>query len=248
MLRLPLLMIPSHWFRRFLLGLLLLEILGGMAWVTAQMLTSLPHRHAVELAGMLMFISGLYAGAPLFARFLAPYETACPEKSARVAQLSRDIPHLPPVFVYDHPDQNAMAVGILPRWSHIYVTSALVDQLDDNALRATLAHEQTHTQEHHILWNMIYACVFALSVKLVAWRPLFLTGFLVFLTLRRWMEYRADAGAARITSPTAVLSMLEAFERMQPTRRFHRFVAWLTAYPTTPMRIHAIQTGKSPLF
>jgi len=229
------------------MALFILEMAGGLMWFAARLAPDADKALAETIAGM-VFLLGFYSSAPLSARFLAPEETKNQAMQDRLANVLAKMPCTRPVFLYDHAEQNANTVGILARHSRVYVTSGLMDTLSDEGLRGILSHEETHVSEHHILVVLTYACTYALIAHIGKDHHLFIFGFLAFMALRRHLEYRADAGAAKLVGTAAIVTGLKELSTVYPTKRISRWFIFAMAYPTLPMRIKALETGRQILF
>jgi Zn-dependent protease with chaperone function len=166
----------------------------------------------------------------------------------RVLRVAESLPRSSPVFLYDHVDQTASTVGILPRHSRVYVTSGLIARITDQGLKGILAHENTHVRECHIFVTFLYACGYAFLAHVTDSTRLFLFGFLGFMALRRYLEYRADAGGAHDAGRDTMLTGLRELHTMYPTKRWSRWFVFAAPYPTIPMRIRALETGRFRLF
>lgn len=110
--------------------------------------------------------------------------------------------------IHEHPNPEANSVGLLPRWSRIYLTTGLLNSMRDEGVCGMLAHESPHIREHHILATFLYASAFAVSSQLLADDHFFFAALLLFLELRRYSEYRADAGAVAVVGRETLLTML----------------------------------------
>lgn len=240
-------MIPSSWFRRLILFLFVMEVGGGILWASAKLAPDQAHSNLLQTIGSLTFLFGFYAGTPLMARFLAPVPSGSKERQQRLAGIMGKYGETRPVFLYDHRDQEANTVGLWPSQARIYLTSGLLDNMSDAGLTAVIAHENTHARERHILFAFAYACIFAIGSYVSGSNWFFAIGFLIFLGLRRYSEYRADAGGARQVGQTAMLTGLRELAVMYPSKAWHRWLAIIMAYPTLPMRIRAIETGRPAL-
>jgi heat shock protein HtpX len=240
-------MIPSSWFRRLVLALFILEVAGALMWFAARLAPDTDKALAETIAGM-VFLLGFYSSAPLSAHFLAPKETEDLVMQKRLASVVERMPRACPVFLYDHEQQNANTVGVLARHSRVYITSGLMRVLSDEGLKGILAHEDGHVQEHHILVVLIYACTYALIAHVAEDHNLFIFGFLAFMTLRRHLEYRADASAGKLVGSAAIVTGLKELSTVYPTKRISRWFIFAMAYPTLPMRIKALETGRQQLF
>lgn len=241
-------MIPSNWFRRLILALFVLEMAGSLMWLASRMVSDPADQAFAETVAGIVFLLGFYSGAPLSARFLAPVPSKDDEKQRRLANVIASMPRARPVFLYDHDEQNAITVGIIASHSRIYVTSSLMDNLSDEGLRGILAHEDTHVEEHHILVTFTYASAYALVAHIADGHNIFVFGFFAFMTMRRHLEYRADAGAALLVGKAAIVAGLKELNAIYPTKRSSRWFAFAMPYPTLPMRIQAVETGKQWLF
>ncbi len=58
-------MIPSHWFRRVILIVFIMEVAGGILWVTGMLSTNPAAKPMTQALGSLIFLFGFYASAPL---------------------------------------------------------------------------------------------------------------------------------------------------------------------------------------
>jgi Zn-dependent protease with chaperone function len=134
-----------------------------------------------------------------------------------------------------------------PSQSRIYITTGLFDRMSDEGLIGILGHENTHARERHILVGFVYACIFALGSYASDSRTFFVVGFLLFLGLRRYMEYRADAGGALLAGPASMSTGLRELAILYPSAAWHRWLTIIMAYPTLPMRLRALETKRPAL-
>lgn len=100
-------MIPSHWFRRIILIVFIMEVAGGILWVTGRLSTNPAAKPMTQALGSLIFLFGFYASAPLSARFLAPRPSRDAVLQERLARIVATVPDSRPVFLYDHADKEA---------------------------------------------------------------------------------------------------------------------------------------------
>ena len=241
-------MIPSHWFRQALLMLLMLEtVLVATWWVDGLAIRESSRAQAQTAFGVVILLL-VYAGAPLAARFLAPYPAKDQDLQARVNAAVQDLPKSHAVFLYEHPAESASAVGLMARHARVYLTTGLVSRLSDEALRGVLAHEATHIREHHILLSYLYACAYAFAAHFFYSPALTLIGFVGFLALRRYLEYRADAGAAQLVGVSGALVALQELALIYPTRFWSRWTMYGSPYPTLELRKHAVAGGRRVMF
>ena len=239
-------MIPSHWFRRSLLVISLLGIGVVMLWVTG-LVTDPAMRPVVQAAGSVVFLFVFYATAPLSARFLAARPSDESSLQERMARIVASVPACPPVTLHNHADPEANSVGLLPRWSRIYLTTGLLNAMSDEGVRGVLAHESTHIREHHILATFLYASAFAVSSHLLHDDNIFILALLLFLGLRRYSEYRADAGAVAVVGRVVILTTLHELARSYPSKSWHRWFSFANVYPPLSMRIAAVESGRMTL-
>ncbi|MYM84886.1 M48 family metalloprotease [Duganella sp. FT50W] len=193
--------------------------------------------------GLFLFL--FYACAPSYARFIGANVIVDQEMLTRLnsARCDRIRANL---LLYDDDVKNANAVGLVPGYATIYITRSFLQHLSDVGLRGILAHESTHVREFHLLVIAIYASVFASLAQLTGDVYFFVSGVLGFLALRRQLEFRADAGGARMAGKTAMIEALVELAVICPSYRFERWVVFLTPYPTLSMRLQALRTGKKP--
>lgn len=241
-------MIPSTWFRRLIFGLFILEVAGALMWLAAWLVPNPADKAFAQTVAGMVFLLGFYSGAPLSARFLAPRESDDQALQNRLVRVLRELPRSRPVFLYDHDEKNANTVGILASQSRVYVTTGLMAHVSDEGLKGILAHEDTHVVEHHILVTFSYACAYVLVANEVNSNHLFIFGFVAFMTLRRYLEYRADAGAAKLVGKEAMVTGLKELHAIYPSKSWARWFMTVMAYPPLPMRIKALETGRKVLF
>ena len=146
---------------------------------------------------------------------------------------------MPKLYRIDTEMANAFATGRNPDHASVAVTSGILKILNEQQLKAVLAHEITHIKNRDILLSTL-AAVFAGGITVLA-RIGFFTGggredrngleslllvilapiaaLLIQLAISRSREYAADTGSARITGkPKDLISALEALEnRIQST-------------------------------
>lgn len=240
-------MIPSHWFRRIILIVFIMEVAGGILWVTGRLSTNPAAKPMTQALGSLVFLFGFYASAPLSARFLAPRPSRDAALQERLARIVATVPDSRPVFLYDHADQEANTVGLLPSHSRIYVTTGLLASMSDEGMRGVIAHENAHVNERHIFATFTYACCFAVSSHLLDNNNFFFAAFLLFLGIRRYCEYRADAGAAQSVGRETMLTALRELAVLYPSKSWVRWFSFANAYPTLAMRMRAVETGRKAL-
>jgi Zn-dependent protease with chaperone function len=241
-------MIPSHWLRSTILIVFLLTLAVTILWIATDLAPAdRSTQSLIETVAGLFFLFVFNASAPLCARFLAPVASRDRVLQKRLADAAASLPDKYPVFLYDHPSQSATTVGLFQSHSRIYVTHSLVAGMSDDGIRGVLAHEHAHIRERHIFVIFSSACCFVLASHLVQDSSFFLVALLVFLTIRRYCEYRADAGGAAVAGDTPIVTMLKELKAFYPSKSWQRWFAFVNPYPTISMRIHAIQTGQKAL-
>lgn len=242
-------MIPSTWCRSSIVLVVVLGFAAALLWTAASLSSTPAERTFGQTAAGIAFLVAFYAGAPLTARFLASEparDTAMQQRlSTVVAALA-----LPsrPVFLYDHREGNAITVGLVPGHSRVYLTTGFLRELSDTGLGGVLAHEDAHLCEYHVLVTLGYACAYSLLAHLIQDGAFSFAGFLGFTALRRVLEYRADAGAARRVGSAAVITWLQESEKASPSGRWQRLTTFVALHPTVPMRVRALETGRRRLF
>ncbi|PTW61693.1 heat shock protein HtpX [Breoghania corrubedonensis] len=173
---------------------------------------------------------------------------------------------LPPVaFIgwYNADDVNAFAMGVTQDDALIAVSQGAVEQLSKDQLDAVLAHELGHVASNDMA-RMTYArgvrealtffLLFRGLKKLARWifTPL---SELELLRFSRAREFTADAISAHLTSPYAMISVLEALkdgkeEPRSDDRAMIMFAAlgrdsWLSTHPPLEARIEALRASPS---
>lgn len=241
-------MIPSHWFRRIVLGLFILELAGLVMWLSAVLVPNPADKPFAQTVAGIVFLLGYYTAAPWYVQFLAPVPSTDENLHRRLRTILSSMPHVEPVFLYDNKNENASSVGILPSHSRVYVTSALMRKMSDEGVRGVLAHEAAHVRERHIFVIFIYAACYALVSHIAGSNHLFFLGLLAFLALRRHLEYRADAGAARMVGAEATLTFLRELREIYGSSRWSRLFMFLLPYPPLAVRMDAVLTGRRPIF
>lgn len=240
-------MIPTHWFRRLILFLFIMEVGGGMLWVASWVAPTKENAQSFQTVASLIFLFWYYSGTPLMARFLAPFTCKEASRQEMVMSLQKSIPESRPVFLYEHADKEANTVGLFPYQSRIYLTTGLLDNMSQQGLLGILGHENAHVRGLHVLISFCYACIFALGSYLSNSTLFFLAGFFLFLMLRRYLEYCADEGSAKLVGRDAMQTGLQELARLYPAKKCMRFFNFLMAYPTLAMRLKALETGRKVL-
>lgn len=241
-------MIPTHWFRKIIATLVLLELGVVLVYLFSCLFSGPTTRPIGQNLAAIFFMLGFYGLAPVIASFLAPHPTSSKDKQQRLDDVLKTVPGKWEVMLYDHKDKEANTVGITPEFSRVYITSGLEASLSDQGLRGVIAHEFTHIKECHIFFLFFCVCAFILAGSLLRSSNLFIFAFVVFMTVRRYLEYRADAGAARMVGKEVVITALRELQAINPESKWIRRLVLVAAYPTLSMRIKALETGKKIWF
>jgi len=222
-------------------------IAGGLvlAAIANLLVPDPPQANFAQAIAVGVFLFLFYACAPLYARFIGANVIVDQEMLARVIASRCDRSHVR-LLLYDDDAKNASAVGLVPSYATIYITRGFLQHLSAGGLRGILAHESIHVRECHLLVIAFYSSVFALLAQLTGDLYFFVGGVLVFLALRRQLEFRADAGGARVVGRSAMIEALLELALICPSCRWARWVVFLAPYPTLSMRLHALRTGEKP--
>ncbi len=153
---------------------------------------------------------------------------------------------MPEVAIYDAPEPNAFATGPTRNSSLVAVSTGLLHTMQRPHVEAVLAHEVSHAANgdmvtltliqgvlntfviffSRIIGNLIdsalsrgerrssgigyYAAVFVSEIVLG------ILATLIVMAFSRWREYRADAGAAKLSGPHNMIGALQTLARGTP--------------------------------
>ncbi len=142
---------------------------------------------------------------------------------------------MPEVWVYDSPDPNAFATGPSKNNSMVAVSTGLLGHLNEQEVRAVLAHEMGHVYNGdmfvttvlaglmntfvYFISRMVYRHVAERNAMLAFGVYIFLQIVLSFLAMipiawfSRRREYGADAFAAKVYGRDAMISALRSIDR-----------------------------------
>ncbi|NOT67117.1 MAG: M48 family metalloprotease [Methylophilaceae bacterium] len=235
-------------FRSLILVILFLLLAKAIHWVV---IVSGFNPGDVELSttfAILLFMIVFYLIAPISIGFLVKSPS---ENQALVNRLNGILDSLTwknRVILFDHEEKYIFTTGLLTLYSCTYLSTGMLKYLSEDGLKGVLAHELTHVREHHILLSLITACVVVLVVHPFELNFMLLTGFFIFLAIRRLLEYRADVGSAKLVGKQALLKSLFELSALKPTNAQERWFVFAQPYPTLSMRIRALETGMHPLF
>ncbi|MFI9718308.1 M48 family metallopeptidase [Streptomyces sp. NPDC052396] len=97
-----------------------------------------------------------------------------------------DLPKVPPMYVTQDPQPNAMCVGLDE--PVLVLTTGLVELLDEEEMRAVVGHEVGHALSGHAVYRTILLFLTNVAVK-VAWIPLGNIAVMAIVTaLREWFR------------------------------------------------------------
>ncbi|MEU0188602.1 M48 family metallopeptidase [Streptomyces afghaniensis] len=97
-----------------------------------------------------------------------------------------DLEKVPPMYVNQDPQPNAMCIGLDE--PIIVVTTGLVELLDEEEMRAVVGHEVGHALSGHSVYRTILLFLTSLAVR-VAWIPLGNIAIMAIVTgLREWFR------------------------------------------------------------
>jgi heat shock protein HtpX len=152
---------------------------------------------------------------------------------------------MPRLYMSPQPQPNAFATGRGPKHAVVAVTQGILEVLDDEELRAVLAHELSHVRNRDILIGSVAAAI-ALAITFIARIAMFgaifgggddddggnifgllalailapIAAVLIQMALSRSREFQADASGARLLGegePLArALQKIEAYAKRVP--------------------------------
>ena len=97
-----------------------------------------------------------------------------------------DLEKVPPMYVSQNPEPNAMCIGLDE--PIIVLTTGLVELLDEEEMRAVIGHEVGHALSGHAVYRTILLFLTSFAVK-VAWIPLGNVAIMALVTaLREWFR------------------------------------------------------------
>ncbi|OEV02970.1 M48 family metallopeptidase [Streptomyces nanshensis] len=137
-------------------------------------------------------LSGLVTERSLRLLFLANSVRVNDEQFAHLNSMLRDacyildLEKVPPMYVSQDPNPNAMCIGLDA--PVIVVTTGLVELLDEEEMRAVVGHEVGHALSGHAVYRTILLFLTNLALK-VAWIPLGNMAIMAIVTaLREWFR------------------------------------------------------------
>ncbi|MER6420817.1 M48 family metallopeptidase [Streptomyces sp. NPDC001137] len=137
-------------------------------------------------------LSGLLPERSLRLLFLSDSVRVSDQQFAHLNDMLRDacyildLEKVPPMYVNQDPQPNAMCIGL--DQPIIVVTTGLVELLDEEEMRAVIGHEVGHALSGHAVYRTILLFLTQLAVR-VAWIPLGTIAIMAIVTaLREWFR------------------------------------------------------------
>lgn len=150
---------------------------------------------------------------------------------------------MPEVWIYESPDPNAFATGPTKNNSMVAVSTGLLQNLNEQEVRAVLAHEMGHVYNGDmftttVLAGLMNTFVYFISMwvrRIFAERDQAGLGFILSMVLQvvlgilamipiswfsRHREYGADAFSAKVYGKDAMISALKAIDRWVSRAQF----------------------------
>jgi len=153
---------------------------------------------------------------------------------------------------------NAFATGVLPFSKIILIGKPLLNNLNENELKAVVAHELGHTKKHHLFYLMIIMIIIQINIMLIynhtilpyfllhklGWLARGITfGLLIVLAneiigfFQRKMELDADKFAAEIVGKNNIRDALEKLNKITNGKLQVKSIS----HPTLEVRLSFIQ-------
>jgi heat shock protein HtpX len=176
----------------------------------------------------LVFVGSMFWFSDKIAVAAARAKPVSREEAPRLYEIVEDLARrnempMPRLYVSPQPQPNAFATGRGPKHAVVAVTQGILEVLDDDELRAVLAHELSHVRNRDILIGSVAAAV-ALAITFIARIAMFgaifgggddegggnifglialavlapLAAGLIQMALSRSREFQADASGARL--------------------------------------------------
>jgi heat shock protein HtpX len=198
----------------------------------------------------LVFVGSMFWFSDKIAVAAARAKPVSREEAPRLYEIVEDLARrndmpTPRLYVSPQPQPNAFATGRGPTHAVVAVTQGILDVLDDEELRAVLAHELSHVRNRDILIGSVAAAI-ALAITFIARIAMFgaifgggddegggnifgllalailapIAAGLIQMALSRSREFQADASGARLLGegePLArALQKIEAYAKRVP--------------------------------
>jgi heat shock protein HtpX len=204
----------------------------------------------IGLVIALLFVGGSYWFSDKIAVAAARAKPISREEAPRLYEIveelaqKNDMP-MPRLYLSPQPQPNAFATGRGPKHAVVAVTQGILEVLDDEELRAVLAHELSHVRNRDILIGSVAAAI-ATAITFVARIAMFgaifgggddddggnifgllalailapIAAVLIQMALSRSREFQADASGAHLLGegePLArALQKIEAYAKRVP--------------------------------
>lgn len=197
---------------------------------------------------------------------------------------------MPRVYIIPDSTPNAFATGRNPEHAAVAVTEGLLNHLDENEIAAVIAHELSHVRHYDILIATVAATIagaIAMIANFMQFAAMFgggrdgnrnplvmillaiilpIAAMVIQMTISRSREFKADAGAARLTGHPewlqSALQKLESYARRETLHEAqeqtaHMFIInpfsghkvqfsnLFRTHPTTQQRIERLEGLKS---
>jgi Zn-dependent protease with chaperone function len=226
-----------------LLGIMVLaQIIGGALAPTPSL------NDSYASVGLLVAVGLIALELPRIFEFLAARDDVGPAGArgqVTIARLAHRgvVPFLPRLHVIDSKTRAAISLGV-PGEGVIFITNALVNRLDDDALEVTLVHELQHLAKRHTLFHygfVLSVIVTKMVLGLSAWfAPVLL---FIYLAVLRRFEYMADAGAAAALGPERVAAALRKVQAAVEEEDFGPAKEFMSTHPPFPKRIARVMSA-----
>jgi heat shock protein HtpX len=205
----------------------------------------------IGLVIALVFVGGSFWFSDKIAVAAARAKPVSREEAPRLYEIVEELARknempMPRLYLSPQPQPNAFATGRGPKRAVVAVTQGILEVLDDEELRAVLAHELSHVRNRDILIGSVAAAI-ALAITFIARIAMFgaifgggddddgggniigllalailapIAALLIQTALSRSREFQADASGARLLGegePLArALQKIEAYAKRVP--------------------------------
>jgi heat shock protein HtpX len=198
----------------------------------------------------LLFVGGSYWFSDKIAVAAARAKPISREEAPRLYEIVEELAErndmpMPRLYLSPQPQPNAFATGRGPKHAVVAVTQGILEVLDDDELRAVLAHELSHVRNRDILIGSVAAAI-AMAITFIARIAMFgaifgggddddggnifgllalailapIAAVLIQMALSRSREFQADASGAHLLGegePLArALQKIEAYAKRVP--------------------------------
>lgn len=198
----------------------------------------------------------LVAAQPHIVRLQHPTREPTNGERERLDSLEAIDLHYTGVTVSELADAETAWLGLLglPGRRHLHVTDYLLDQCDDDELRALLATNAGHAGRHWQEWRLVAVLVgvVAIVAGLLRWPDLsgtaallaVLAGLTALIVGNWWgrrIVFRADEAAAEAVGPETVANALQRYADLNDADyEWNRLVGTLRMQPSLPERLERL--------